>query len=66
MRRAKRKCVRCNAPAEEVDHIIPRLGKKLSEWSCLNHQVQLRPLCIPCHRSRKQWEPEAPTFLSNG
>jgi hypothetical protein len=63
MRRAKRTCVRCGKPAQEVDHIIERKGRPLSEWSCLNHQVQLRPLCLVCHRTRKKWEPVAPTYM---
>ena len=57
---AKRKCVRCGAKAEEVDHIIPRKGMPLSEWSCLHHQAQLRALCRPCHVSRKVWDTEHP------
>lgn len=56
MKRAMRKCVRCHAPAQEVDHIIPRKGMPLKEWSCLHHQTNLRPLCRPCHVTRKQWD----------
>jgi len=62
MRRAKRKCVRCNEPAQKVDHIIERKGMPLSQWSCLHHQANIRPLCRPCHVSKKKWEPVAPTY----
>ena len=56
MRRAGRRCVRCQAPAEEVDHIIERRGLALTEWTCLHHQTNLRALCHGCHVTRHQWD----------
>jgi hypothetical protein len=56
MRRTQRRCVRCNAWAEEVDHIIERRGTPMAEHTCLHHQVNLRPLCHECHRTRRTWD----------
>ncbi|KJK12549.1 hypothetical protein UB45_07675 [Terrabacter sp. 28] len=56
LRRDRYKCVRCGAKAEEVDHIIPRMGMKLSTWSCLHHLKNLRSLCRACHVARRHWD----------
>jgi 5-methylcytosine-specific restriction endonuclease McrA len=47
MRRDKYRCVLCGARAAEVDHII-ELADHGSWWDPLN----LRALCLPCHRAK--------------
>lgn len=46
----------CQKPAEEVDHIIERMGTPLGENSCLHHQENLRALCHDCHVTRYEWD----------
>ena len=66
MLRAKRKCVRCGAKAEEVDHIIPRRRMPLNQGSCLHHQANLRPLCRYHHVTRREWDPDYMASLKKG
>lgn len=49
----KYKCRDCGVgnPAKlEVNHILPRNGRKLSIPHCGNHQSNLELLCSACHR----------------
>lgn len=34
----------------EVDHITPINGWDRGQMTCMNHQDNLRLLCVPCHR----------------
>lgn len=58
-------CVQCGSRTQlEVDHIIPRNGTPLSEWSCLHHQENLRVLCHSCHVTRRLWDPADPVLIA--
>jgi 5-methylcytosine-specific restriction protein A len=39
-------CVRCRAPAEQVDHVLPRAAGGRHD------QGNLQSLCLACHRSK--------------
>ncbi len=41
-------CRRCGAPADEVDHRVPREGAGYAT-GCHHHQANLQPLCRSCH-----------------
>ena len=56
MRTDDRLCVRCGAPAEEVDHITERKGTPMHPPTCLHHQDNLRSLCHDCHVTRRLWD----------
>lgn len=48
MRRDGSMCVRCGAPAEEVNHIVPRNGAGYDN-GCAHHIDGLESLCHDCH-----------------
>lgn len=45
-------CVRCERPAQVVDHIIPHRGNKELFWDMNNWQ----PLCKHCHDTKTSTE----------
>ncbi len=45
-------CVRCGAPATDVDHIIPHRGNQALFWDVNNWQA----LCHSCHSRKTQKE----------
>ena len=46
MRRDMYRCQACRAPAEVVDHIVPRWAGGTDAWD------YLQALCGPCHRTK--------------
>jgi hypothetical protein len=48
MLRANGLCLRCGAPAEEVNHRVPLVGRGYHS-GCVHHPDNLEPLCHDCH-----------------